>query len=82
MSRTQSLSLLDAFRSVDQPDSLGTDSETIVDTTAPDAPTLTLDTDSGSAADDFLTNDGTVGGTEEGASRRKLDDNRTSTNGR
>ncbi|WP_373930424.1 hypothetical protein [Vibrio cyclitrophicus] len=44
MSRTQSLSLLDAFRSVDQPDSLGTDSETIVDTTAPDAPTLTLDT--------------------------------------
>ncbi|MEZ8269122.1 hypothetical protein AB6C99_20710, partial [Vibrio cyclitrophicus] len=69
MSRTQSLSLLDAFRSVDQPDSLGTDSETIVDTIAPDAPTLTLDTDSGSAADDFLTNDGsfTVGGTEEGA---------------
>ncbi|MEZ8728266.1 hypothetical protein AB6D59_17970, partial [Vibrio cyclitrophicus] len=57
-SRTQSLSLLDAFRSVDQPDSLGTDSETIVDTTAPDAPTLTLDADSGSAADDFLTNDG------------------------
>ncbi|WP_248370992.1 Ig-like domain-containing protein [Vibrio cyclitrophicus] len=38
-----------------------------LDTTAPDAPTLTLDTDSGSAADDFLTNDGsfTVGGTEE-----------------
>ncbi|UPR28086.1 hypothetical protein ITG08_18795 [Vibrio cyclitrophicus] len=38
---------------------------TFTDTTAPDAPTLTLDTDSGSAADDFLTNDGsfTVGGT-------------------
>ncbi|MFA0487254.1 Ig-like domain-containing protein, partial [Vibrio sp. 10N.222.55.B11] len=76
MSRTQSLSLLDAFRSVDQPDSLGTDSETIVDTTAPDAPTLTLDTDSGSAADDFLTNDGsfTVGGTEEGATVEYLVD--------
>ncbi|MFL9785389.1 Ig-like domain-containing protein [Vibrio cyclitrophicus] len=76
MSRTQSLSLLDAFRSVDQPDSLGTDSETIVDTIAPDAPTLTLDTDSGSAADDFLTNDGsfTVGGTEEGATVEYLVD--------
>ncbi|WP_246847846.1 Ig-like domain-containing protein, partial [Vibrio crassostreae] len=76
MSRTQSLSLLDAFRSVEQPDSLGTDSETIVDTIAPDAPTLTLDTDSGSAADDFLTNDGsfTVGGTEEGATVEYLVD--------
>ncbi|XNH34765.1 hypothetical protein BCV18_14830 [Vibrio cyclitrophicus] len=43
-----------------------------LDTTAPDAPTLTLDTDSGSAADDFLTNDGsfTVGGAEEGATSR------------
>ncbi|MBE8575277.1 Ig-like domain-containing protein, partial [Vibrio sp. OPT18] len=42
----------------------------------PDAPTLTLDTDSGSAADDFLTNDGsfTVGGTEEGATVEYLVD--------
>ncbi|NAZ95326.1 Ig-like domain-containing protein, partial [Vibrio toranzoniae] len=66
MSRTQSLSLLDAFRSIEQ--RLGTDNETIGDTTAPDAPTLTLDTDSGSAADDFLTNDGSfsVSGTEDG----------------
>ncbi|WP_157374571.1 Ig-like domain-containing protein, partial [Vibrio coralliirubri] len=40
-----------------------------LDTTAPAAPSLALDTDSGSAADDFLTNDGsfTVGGTEDGA---------------
>ncbi|MFL9793326.1 beta strand repeat-containing protein [Vibrio cyclitrophicus] len=47
-----------------------------LDTTAPDAPTLTLDTDSGSAADDFLTNDGsfTVGGTEEGATVEYLVD--------
>ncbi|WP_100752357.1 Ig-like domain-containing protein [Vibrio salilacus] len=47
-----------------------------IDTTAPDAPTLTLDTDSGSAADDFLTNDGsfTVGGTEEGATVEYLVD--------
>ncbi|PTO60963.1 Ig-like domain-containing protein, partial [Vibrio splendidus] len=69
MSRTQSLSLLDAFRSIEQSGSQGTDSETIGDTTAPAAPNLTLDTDSGSAADDFLTNDGsfTVGGTEDGA---------------
>ncbi|WP_253643676.1 Ig-like domain-containing protein, partial [Vibrio splendidus] len=69
MSRTQSLSLLDAFRSFEQSGSQGTDSETIGDTTAPAAPDLTLDTDSGSAADDFLTNDGsfTVGGTEDGA---------------
>ncbi|WP_246847321.1 Ig-like domain-containing protein, partial [Vibrio crassostreae] len=76
MSRTQSLSLLDAFRSFEQPDSLGTDNDTIDDTTAPDAPTLTLDTDSGSAADDFLTNDGsfTVGGTEEGATVEYLVD--------
>ncbi|WP_246856241.1 Ig-like domain-containing protein, partial [Vibrio crassostreae] len=76
MSRTQSLSLLDAFRSFEQPDSLGTDNDTIGDTTAPDAPTLTLDTDSGSAADDFLTNDGsfTVGGTEEGATVEYLVD--------
>ncbi|MDH6006799.1 Ig-like domain-containing protein, partial [Vibrio splendidus] len=76
LSRTQSLSLLDAFRSIDQPDSLGTDSETIGDTTAPDAPALTLDTDSGSAADDFLTNDGsfTVGGTEDGATVEYLVD--------
>ncbi|TKF78903.1 Ig-like domain-containing protein, partial [Vibrio kanaloae] len=74
MSRTQSLSLLDAFRSIDQ--RLGTDNETIGDTTAPDAPTLTLDTDSGSAADDLLTNDGsfTVGGTEEGATAEYLVD--------
>ncbi|MDA0146200.1 Ig-like domain-containing protein, partial [Vibrio sp. RW] len=74
MSRTQSLSLLDAFRSIEQ--RLGTDNETIGDTTAPDAPTLTLDTDSGSAADDFLTNDGsfTVGGTEEGATVEYLVD--------
>ncbi|TCW10710.1 Ig-like domain-containing protein [Vibrio crassostreae] len=76
MSRTQSLSLLDAFRSFEQPDSLGTDNDTIDDTTAPDAPTLTLDTDSGSAADDFLTNDGsfTVGGSEEGATVEYLVD--------
>ncbi|TCV21467.1 Ig-like domain-containing protein [Vibrio crassostreae] len=76
MSRTQSLSLLDAFRSFEQPDSLGTDNDTIGDTTAPDAPTLTLDTDSGSAADDFLTNDGsfTVGGSEEGATVEYLVD--------
>ncbi|EGR2795437.1 Ig-like domain-containing protein, partial [Vibrio navarrensis] len=40
-----------------------------LDTTAPDAPQLSLDTDSGSLADDFLTNKGdfTVVGTEEGA---------------
>ncbi|WP_210466890.1 Ig-like domain-containing protein, partial [Vibrio crassostreae] len=76
MSRTQSLSLLDAFRSFEQPDSLGTDNDTIGDTTAPDAPTLTLDTDSGSAADDFLTNDGsfTVGGIEDGATVEYLVD--------
>ncbi|MEZ9465022.1 Ig-like domain-containing protein, partial [Vibrio splendidus] len=76
MSRTQSLSLLDAFRSIEQSGSQGTDSETIGDTTAPDAPALTLDTDSGSAADDFLTNDGsfTVGGTEDGATVEYLVD--------
>ncbi|MEZ8820923.1 MULTISPECIES: Ig-like domain-containing protein, partial [unclassified Vibrio] len=76
MSRTQSLSLLDAFRSIEQSGSQGTDSETIGDTTAPDAPTLTLDTDSGSAADDFLTNDGsfTVDGTEDGATVEYLVD--------
>ncbi|WP_137375764.1 Ig-like domain-containing protein, partial [Vibrio gallaecicus] len=47
-----------------------------LDTTAPDAPALTLDTDSGSAADDFLTNDGsfTVGGTEDGATVEYLVD--------
>ncbi|OZT82533.1 hypothetical protein CIK04_23315 [Vibrio sp. 03_296] len=40
-----------------------------LDTTAPDAPQINLDTDSGSLADDFLTNKGdfTVAGTEEGA---------------
>ncbi|XNL61195.1 Ig-like domain-containing protein [Vibrio vulnificus] len=40
-----------------------------LDTTAPDAPRISLDTDSGSLADDFLTNKGdfTVAGTEEGA---------------
>ncbi|QOD68888.1 tandem-95 repeat protein [Vibrio navarrensis] len=40
-----------------------------LDTTAPDAPQISLDTDSGSFADDFLTNKGdfTVVGTEEGA---------------
>ncbi|EJL6399167.1 Ig-like domain-containing protein, partial [Vibrio navarrensis] len=40
-----------------------------LDTTAPDAPQISLDTDSGSLADDFLTNKGdfTVAGTEEGA---------------
>ncbi|WP_391857283.1 Ig-like domain-containing protein, partial [Vibrio cidicii] len=40
-----------------------------LDTTAPDAPQVSLDTDSGSLADDFLTNNGdfTVVGTEEGA---------------
>ncbi|ELP6123804.1 Ig-like domain-containing protein, partial [Vibrio vulnificus] len=40
-----------------------------LDTTAPDAPQISLDTDSGSLADDFLTNKGdfTVVGTEEGA---------------
>uniref|UniRef100_UPI001028E4FC Ig-like domain-containing protein n=1 Tax=Vibrio vulnificus TaxID=672 RepID=UPI001028E4FC len=40
-----------------------------LDTTAPDAPQISLDTDSGSLADDFLTNKGdfTVTGTEEGA---------------
>ncbi|MEZ9476325.1 Ig-like domain-containing protein, partial [Vibrio splendidus] len=76
MSRTQSLSLLDAFRSIEQSDSQGTDRETIGDTTAPAAPALTLDTDSGSAADDFLTNDGsfTVGGTEDGATAEYLVD--------
>ncbi|MCU8492695.1 Ig-like domain-containing protein, partial [Vibrio vulnificus] len=37
-----------------------------LDTTAPDAPQISLDTDSGSLADDFLTNKGdfTVAGTE------------------
>ncbi|HAS8417251.1 TPA: hypothetical protein I7738_03895, partial [Vibrio vulnificus] len=40
-----------------------------LDTTAPDAPQISLDIDSGSLADDFLTNKGdfTVTGTEEGA---------------
>ncbi|MBE4599476.1 hypothetical protein BOO33_04985 [Vibrio navarrensis] len=40
-----------------------------LDTTAPDVPQISLDTDSGSSADDFLTNKGdfTVAGTEEGA---------------
>ncbi|POC07352.1 Ig-like domain-containing protein, partial [Vibrio vulnificus] len=40
-----------------------------LDTTAPDAPQINLDTDSGSLTDDFLTNKGdfTVAGTEEGA---------------
>ncbi|WP_193152515.1 Ig-like domain-containing protein [Vibrio navarrensis] len=40
-----------------------------LDTTAPDAPQISLDTDSGSLADDFLTNKGdfTVAGTEDGA---------------
>uniref|UniRef100_UPI000BE692C9 Ig-like domain-containing protein n=1 Tax=Vibrio vulnificus TaxID=672 RepID=UPI000BE692C9 len=40
-----------------------------LDTTAPNAPQINLDTDSGSLADDFLTNKGdfTVAGTEEGA---------------
>ncbi|HAS6065642.1 TPA: Ig-like domain-containing protein, partial [Vibrio vulnificus] len=40
-----------------------------LDTTAPDAPQISLETDSGSLADDFLTNKGdfTVIGTEEGA---------------
>ncbi|MGR3309089.1 hypothetical protein ABMY23_23880, partial [Vibrio vulnificus] len=40
-----------------------------LDTTAPDAPQISLDIDSGSLADDFLTNKGdfTVAGTEEGA---------------
>ncbi|MEZ8223987.1 Ig-like domain-containing protein, partial [Vibrio splendidus] len=76
LSRTQSLSLLDAFRSIEQSDSQGTGSETIGDTTAPAAPALTLDTDSGSAADDFLTNDGsfTVGGMEDGATVEYLVD--------
>ncbi|MCK8080267.1 Ig-like domain-containing protein, partial [Vibrio sp. 1CM24A] len=76
MSRTQSLSLLDAFRSIEQSGSQGTDSETIGDTTAPDALTLTLNTDSGSAADDFLTNEGsfTVGGTEDGTTVEYLVD--------
>ncbi|NOH99453.1 Ig-like domain-containing protein, partial [Vibrio sp. 99-70-13A1] len=58
-SETQSLGLIEAFQIL----------ESTSDTTAPDAPVLTLDIDSGSAADDFLTNDGsfTVGGTEDGA---------------
>ncbi len=40
-----------------------------LDTTAPDAPQISLDIDSGSLADDFLTNKGdfTVAGTKEGA---------------
>ncbi|MEZ8945432.1 Ig-like domain-containing protein, partial [Vibrio sp. 10N.247.311.12] len=47
-----------------------------LDTTAPAAPSLTLNTDSGSAADDFLTNDGsfTVDGTEDGATVEYLVD--------
>ncbi len=57
-----------------QTDDAGNSSETstltfTLDTTAPDAPQISLDTDSGSLADDFLTNksDFTVAGTEEGA---------------
>ncbi|MCA0766203.1 Ig-like domain-containing protein, partial [Vibrio vulnificus] len=57
-----------------QTDDAGNSSESstltfTLDTTAPDAPQISLDTDSGSLADDFLTNKGdfTVAGTEEGA---------------
>ncbi|EHI9241480.1 Ig-like domain-containing protein, partial [Vibrio vulnificus] len=57
-----------------QTDEVGNSSESstltfILDTTAPDAPQISLDTDSGSLVDDFLTNKGdfTVAGTEEGA---------------
>ncbi len=57
-----------------QTDEAGNSSESstltfTLDTTAPDAPQISLDTDSGSLADDFLTNKGdfTVAGTEEGA---------------
>ncbi|MCU8423650.1 Ig-like domain-containing protein, partial [Vibrio vulnificus] len=57
-----------------QTDEAGNSSESstltfTLDTTAPDAPQINLDTDSGSLADDFLTNKGdfTVAGTEEGA---------------
>ncbi|RZP76560.1 Ig-like domain-containing protein, partial [Vibrio vulnificus] len=57
-----------------QTDEAGNSSESstltfTLDTTAPDAPQISLDTDSGSLVDDFLTNKGdfTVAGTEEGA---------------
>ncbi|WP_438469079.1 Ig-like domain-containing protein, partial [Vibrio vulnificus] len=57
-----------------QTDDAGNSSESstltfTLDTTAPDAPQISLDIDSGSLADDFLTNKGdfTVAGTEEGA---------------
>ncbi|MCG6277223.1 Ig-like domain-containing protein, partial [Vibrio vulnificus] len=57
-----------------QTDEAGNSSESstltfTLDTTAPDAPQISLDTDSGSFAEDFLTNKGdfTVSGTEEGA---------------
>ncbi|MER0354025.1 Ig-like domain-containing protein [Vibrio vulnificus] len=57
-----------------QTDEAGNSSESstltfTLDTTAPDAPQISLDTDSGSVVDDFLTNKGdfTVAGTEEDA---------------
>ncbi|WP_394251117.1 Ig-like domain-containing protein, partial [Vibrio profundi] len=69
LSETQSLSLLEAFNNP-------IDALSVTDVTPPQALTIALEIDSGSASDDFLTNDGrfSVTNIEEGATVEYLVD--------